>query len=99
KERGNEAPALRLLAEIAALQDPPNLDGAAARYGEALALAAELGMRPLVAHCHLGLAKLSWHTHKREQAQEHLTATTAVPRHGHDVLAGEGGGGNDGLGR
>jgi hypothetical protein len=28
-------------------------------------------MRPLVAHCHLGLGKLYWRTGKREQAQEH----------------------------
>ncbi len=34
-------------------------------------------MRPLVAHCHLGLGKLYRRTGKREQAQEHLrTATT-----------------------
>ena len=46
-------------------------------YREGLALAGELGMRPLVAHCHLGLGKLSRRTGKREQAQEHLhTATT-----------------------
>jgi len=30
-------------------------------------------MRPLVAHCHLGLAKLYRRTSKREQAREHLT--------------------------
>jgi len=35
-----------------------------------------LGMRPLVAHCHLGLCKLYRRTDKREQAQEHLTVTT-----------------------
>jgi hypothetical protein len=29
-------------------------------------------MRPLVAHCHLGLGKLYRRTGKREQAQEHL---------------------------
>jgi hypothetical protein len=34
-------------------------------------------MRPLVAHCHLGLGKLYRRTDKREQAREHLaTATT-----------------------
>jgi hypothetical protein len=31
------------------------------------------GMRPLVAHCHLGLGKLYRRTDKREQAHEHLT--------------------------
>jgi hypothetical protein len=43
-------------------------------------LARELGMRPLLAHCHLGLGKLYRRTGKREQAQEHLTAATTVYR-------------------
>jgi hypothetical protein len=42
-------------------------------YRQALALASELGMRPLVANCHLGLGKLHRRTGNREQAQEHLT--------------------------
>jgi hypothetical protein len=34
-------------------------------------------MRPLVAHCHLGLGKLNRHAGQREQARGHLaTATT-----------------------
>jgi hypothetical protein len=37
-------------------------------------------MRPLVAHCHLGLGKLSVHTDKREQAQEHLRTATTMYR-------------------
>ena len=45
-----------------------------------LALAGELGMRPLVAHGHLGLGKLFRRTGKREQAQEHLTTATAMYR-------------------
>jgi len=44
------------------------------------ALANELGMRPLVAHCHLGLGKLSRRTGQREQAQEHLTTATTMYR-------------------
>ena len=49
-------------------------------YREALALAGELGMRPLVAHCHLGLGKLYRRTGKREQAREHLTTATTMYR-------------------
>jgi len=49
-------------------------------YGQGLALAAELGMRPLVAHCHLGLGKLYQRTDKREQAREHLATATAMYR-------------------
>jgi predicted ATPase len=58
KERGNEAWVLRLLGEIALHADPPDLESAEAHYGRALARVDELGMRPLAAHCHLGLGKL-----------------------------------------
>src|SRR5262245_1330357 len=40
----------------------------------------ELHMRPLVAHCHLGLGKLYRHTGQRDQAQEHLTTATTMYR-------------------
>ncbi|MGQ0579155.1 MAG: tetratricopeptide repeat protein [Betaproteobacteria bacterium] len=49
-------------------------------YLQALALATELGMRPLVAHCHLGLGKLYARTAQREEASEHLTKATAMYR-------------------
>ena len=38
------------------------------------------GMRPLGAHCHLGLGKVHHRTGKRQQAQEHLTTATAMHR-------------------
>jgi hypothetical protein len=37
-------------------------------------------MRPLVAHCHLGLGRLYRRTDKREPAQEHLTTATTMYR-------------------
>jgi hypothetical protein len=37
-------------------------------------------MRPLVAHCHLGLGKLYRHTGKRQEAHEHLAIGTAMYR-------------------
>jgi len=49
-------------------------------YREALALADVLGMRPLVAHCHLGLGKLYGRTGNRQQAQDHLATATAMYR-------------------
>jgi tetratricopeptide (TPR) repeat protein len=58
KERGNEAWVLRLLGEIAAQADPPDVKSAEEHYRQALTRADELGMRPLVAHCHLGLGKV-----------------------------------------
>jgi tetratricopeptide (TPR) repeat protein len=74
-QRGHEARALCLLGEVNARHDPP--DCAEGHYREALALAEELGMRPLVAHCHLGLGKLYQRRGTFELAQEHLgTATT-----------------------
>ncbi len=51
-----------------------------AHYRKALALAEPRGMRPLVAHCHLGLGKLYRRTGEREQAQEHLTTATTMYR-------------------
>jgi class 3 adenylate cyclase/tetratricopeptide (TPR) repeat protein len=80
KERGHEAWALRLLGEIASHPDPPDAETAEGHYRQAMALATELGMRPLVAHCHLGLGKLSRGTGKRQEAQEHLTTATAIYR-------------------
>ena len=37
-------------------------------------------MRPLVAHCHLGLGKLERRVGKAELAREHLTTATAMYR-------------------
>jgi class 3 adenylate cyclase/tetratricopeptide (TPR) repeat protein len=80
KQRGTEACALRLLGEIAVHRDPPEVETAEQHYRQGLALATELGMRPLVAHCHLGLGKLYQRTGKREQAQEHLTIAATMYR-------------------
>jgi hypothetical protein len=69
--------ALRLLGDIATHPDRFDAAVGETHYRQALALAEPRGMRPLVAHCHAGLAKLYRRTGKREQAQEHLaTATT-----------------------
>jgi len=60
--------------------DPPAVMGAETSYSEALALAEPRGMRPLLAHCHLGLGKLYRRTGQRERAQEHLTTATTMYR-------------------
>jgi tetratricopeptide (TPR) repeat protein len=78
--RGYEAHAYRLLGEVAMRRAPPDVDEAAAHYRPALALAGEFGMRPLVAHSHLGLGKLYRRTGKREQAQGHLTTARTMYR-------------------
>lgn len=68
---------LRLEAEVLAQGDPA---GARECLEEALALAAQLGMRPEVAHCHLSLGKLYQRTGKRQQAREHLTTAVTMYR-------------------
>ena len=50
------------------------------RYVESLTLARELGMRPLVAHCHLGLGKLYRRTGDQTKAAEHLTTASTMYR-------------------
>jgi tetratricopeptide (TPR) repeat protein len=80
KERGNEAWVLRLLGEIAAQADPPDPESAEAHYSQALARSDELGMRPLAARCHLGLAKLYRQTGDRTKADEHLATATTMYR-------------------
>ena len=79
KERGSEAWALRLLGEIAAHADPPDLGSAEAHHTQALTRADDLGMRPLVAHCRFGLGKLFHRTGDRTKAAEHLTIAAAKP--------------------
>ena len=80
KERGNEAWVLRLLGGIAAHADPPDTESAERHYNQALARADELGMRPLAAHCHLGLGKLHSRTAERATAAEHLRIAATMYR-------------------
>jgi predicted protein tyrosine phosphatase len=59
---------------------PPDVAPAEAHYQQALALAEELGMRPLVAHCHHGLGRLYDQTSRGEQAHAALSAAIALYR-------------------
>jgi tetratricopeptide (TPR) repeat protein len=80
QERGNEAYALRLLADITARREPPNVAQAETHYQQALVLAGKLGMRPLQAHCHLGLGTLYLKTERPEQARTELSAAIELYR-------------------
>ena len=80
QERGHEAYALRLLGEIAARCEPPELEQAEVHYQQALALAEALGMRPLVAHCHRGLGTLYAATGQRETARAELSTAIELYR-------------------
>jgi hypothetical protein len=79
-ERGNEAEALRLLGEVAVGTGPAVSGNADVHLHAALALAAELGMRPLVAHCHLGLGTMYRRTADHAKASEHLNTATTLYR-------------------
>jgi class 3 adenylate cyclase/tetratricopeptide (TPR) repeat protein len=81
REQGSrlaEAHTLRVKADIDAATG--EVAAAETTYKEALSLGNELGMRPLVAHCHLGLGTLSRRAGKRQQAQEHLRTATTMYR-------------------
>jgi tetratricopeptide (TPR) repeat protein len=80
KQRGHEAYALWLLGEIAAQRQPPDAEATVAAYRQAMMLADELGMRPLAAHCHLGLGTLYARTGRLEQARAELSAAMTLYR-------------------
>jgi tetratricopeptide (TPR) repeat protein len=78
KERGNEALALHQIGVVQAHAEPPDAAPAETHYQQALTLAEELGMRPLQAHCHLGLGTLYATTGQREQARAELSTAIAL---------------------
>src|SRR5262249_12372914 len=78
--RGYQAHAYRLLGETAAYGDPPEVEQADTYYCQALPLAEELGMRPLQAHCHLGLGTLHTKLGRPEQAHVDLSAAIELYR-------------------
>jgi tetratricopeptide (TPR) repeat protein len=80
QEQGDQAYALRLLGEIAARHAPPENDQAEAHYQQALTLAKDLGMRPLMAHCHHGLAGQYCQTGRSELARAALSAAIELYR-------------------
>jgi class 3 adenylate cyclase/tetratricopeptide (TPR) repeat protein len=71
-ERGHEAWALHLLSQVLAPAD------ALAHGADAIRIAAELGMRPLVAHGHLALGQLYRDAGAGPRAREHLAAAAAL---------------------
>jgi class 3 adenylate cyclase/tetratricopeptide (TPR) repeat protein len=77
---GYAAHAQHLLGNLASHPDQFDAEQGETHYRKALALAEPRGMRPLIAHCYLGLGKLYQLTGKREQAREHLTIATTMYR-------------------
>ena len=54
--RGLEARALRVIAELLASGDRPDIDGSLALYAEAMAIAEGAGLGPLLSRCRVGVA-------------------------------------------
>jgi tetratricopeptide (TPR) repeat protein len=79
-QRGEQAWALRLLGELHAQRQPPDVAPAEAHYREAFALAEELGMRPLLAHCRRGLGTLYAKIGRGEQARAELVTAIDLYR-------------------
>jgi tetratricopeptide (TPR) repeat protein len=80
KDRGNEALALYQLGAVQAHADHLDAAPAEAHYQQALVLAEELGMRPLVAHCQHGLGRLYCQTGRGAQARAALSAAIDLYR-------------------
>ncbi len=58
KDKGSQASLLRVLGHIIASRDSLDAEEAAVTFNQALILAQELGMRPMQAHCHLGIGQV-----------------------------------------
>ena len=97
--RGHTALSLYVLAESLLHADVPDIAKAEDHYDHAMALANELRMRPLVAHCHVGLGKLYRRTGDYEKAKTHLANWRRDDaRDGNGIVAGKGGNGTQGVG-
>jgi tetratricopeptide (TPR) repeat protein len=77
RARSSEAYALCLAGDVASARGAADSEG---HYRAALTLADELGMRPVVAHSHLGLGRLYQRRGQRQEAREHLTAAATSYR-------------------
>ena len=78
--RGTTAVSLYVLAESLLHGDVADMAKAEDHYDHAMALANELRMRPLVAHCHVGLGKLYRRTGDYEKAKTQLANGVAMMR-------------------
>jgi transcriptional regulator with AAA-type ATPase domain/tetratricopeptide (TPR) repeat protein len=79
-QRDTQAGALRLLGDVHATSEPPDAAQAETAYREGLAIAEEVGDRPLAARCHLGLGRLHRRVGRPDQARKHLTIGATMLR-------------------
>ena len=78
--RGYHAHVARILGALALHRDPADMVQAQDYYQQALAMARELKMRPLEAHCHLGLGHVYMQTNRVEQARAEVSAAIQLYR-------------------
>jgi len=78
KERAHQAYALRLAGDLARRRDPPDPGEADSSLREALAVAQELGMRPLIGRCYLALGELHAHRGTRDDADRDLRSAITL---------------------
>jgi hypothetical protein len=77
-ERGWQAWISRLQADLASNLDRADIGAAEEAYQQDSHLATELGMRPLLAHCELGLGRLWRRVGNSSRAREHLANASAM---------------------
>ena len=77
-ERGHEAYALHLLGEVVARRAPEDPGAAEAALRQASALAEELSMHPLLAHCHVSRARLECRAGRIASARQLFDAGIAA---------------------
>jgi tetratricopeptide (TPR) repeat protein len=80
QQPGFLAQALHLLGDIVTSREPLDAERGEAYYREALSLAEPRGMRPLVAHCYLGLGKLHKLVGSYEDARAYLASAATMYR-------------------
>jgi tetratricopeptide (TPR) repeat protein len=79
-QRSREALALYVQGEIALAENPVEFENAESSFRAANIISDELKMRPLLAHCNVGLGKLYRRTGDLRLAKEHLNDGVAMMR-------------------
>ena len=77
-EAGSIALSLQVQCEVALARDPPDTAEAARCFAEALANATKVGMHPLIANCHVVLAKLHRRIGEEAEAAVHFATATRM---------------------
>jgi hypothetical protein len=80
RAKGRAAWALHLLGDIQATRPDGDVAAAERVFRDSLALSLAQGMRPLQAHCHLGLGKLFARAGDKSKAREHLGTAVGMMR-------------------